>query len=104
MTAQLEGTTRLKQVFIKLQDLFVYAGTWYQSKLSYSPDTWQYYSATPLELGLYIQDKLEFEGMILNAGLRMDYFNPNKKGFATNFPLSDEFKNLYENIYQIPGW
>jgi hypothetical protein len=88
----------------RLQDLFIYTGTWFQAQLSYTPDTWQYYSATPLEAGLYIQDKLEFEGMILNAGLRFDYLNPMKKSFRVGFPLSEEFtKLLNETYHNLPG-
>ena len=30
----------------------------------------------PLELSAYIQDKMEFTGLIVNAGLRFDYFDP----------------------------
>lgn len=88
----------------RLHKLFVYTGTWFQSQLSYTPDTWQYYKVTPLDLGFYLQDKLEFEGMILNAGLRLDYFNPMKEGFSADFPLSEEYAKLYADIYPtLPG-
>jgi len=30
----------------------------------------------PLELSAYVQDKMEFTGLIVNAGLRFDYFDP----------------------------
>ena len=83
----------------ELQDMFVYTGTWFQSELSFSPDTWQYYKATPLTVGLYAQDKIEFQGMILNAGLRVDYLNPMKKSFKVGFPLSDNYKDLWNDIY-----
>lgn len=32
--------------------------------------------AKPVELSAYIQDKMEFPGLIVNAGLRIDYFDP----------------------------
>ncbi|MBO6575932.1 MAG: TonB-dependent receptor [Rhodothermales bacterium] len=32
--------------------------------------------ASPLEFSAYIQDKMEFTGLIVNAGLRFDYFDP----------------------------
>ncbi len=35
------------------------------------------YAAKPFELGLFVQDKMEFDGMIANVGLRFDLFNPN---------------------------
>lgn len=88
----------------KMQDMFVYAGTWLQTQLSYTPNTWQYYTAKPLELGLYVQDKIEFEGIILNAGLRLDYLNPNKEGFLTGFPADEDYVKLYNETYiNLPG-
>lgn len=35
------------------------------------------YSANPFEFSAYVQDKMEFEGMIANVGLRMDMYNNN---------------------------
>ncbi|MFH1214191.1 MAG: TonB-dependent receptor [Candidatus Neomarinimicrobiota bacterium] len=43
----------------------------------------------PVQFATYIQNKMEFESMILNLGLRYDYFNANREWFATN------------NIYQF---
>ena len=37
----------------------------------------------PIEAAAYLQDKMEFLGMILNLGLRYDYFNPNRDWFTT---------------------
>ena len=34
------------------------------------------YEHQPLELSGYLQDKMEFEDLVINAGLRLDYFNP----------------------------
>lgn len=31
----------------------------------------------PFEIGIYLQDKIEFQGMIANIGVRLDYFNTN---------------------------
>jgi outer membrane receptor protein involved in Fe transport len=33
------------------------------------------YAAKPMEFAVYVQDKMEFEGMIANIGLRFDYYN-----------------------------
>ncbi|HUN64613.1 MAG TPA: TonB-dependent receptor [Bacteroidota bacterium] len=44
------------------------------------PDTsalYQEYTRKPIEFSAYVQDKLEYEHMIVNVGLRFDYFNPN---------------------------
>jgi len=35
----------------------------------------------PIQFAVYLQDKMEFESMILNVGLRYDYFNPNRDWF-----------------------
>lgn len=40
------------------------------------------YSSKPMELGLYGQDKMEFEGMIANIGVRFDLWDQN----ATYYP------------------
>jgi outer membrane receptor protein involved in Fe transport len=37
------------------------------------------YDVSPVELSAYIQDKIEFWGMIANVGLRWDYYSANKK-------------------------
>ena len=49
----------------------------------------------PIEVAAYLQDKMEFKGMILNLGLRYDYFNPNRDWFTTrdlfNLAVDPEF-------------
>ncbi len=37
------------------------------------------YEADPLQVSYYLQDKMEWEGMIVNAGLRFDYWNLGNK-------------------------
>ena len=36
-----------------------------------------FYTQDPLEFAAYVQDKVEIDEIILNAGLRFDYWNPN---------------------------
>ena len=36
----------------------------------------EYYDVTPTSLSIYAQDKMEYAGMIVNAGLRYDMYNP----------------------------
>lgn len=36
----------------------------------------EYYDVTPTSISLYAQDKMEYEGMIVNAGIRYDVYNP----------------------------
>lgn len=45
----------------------------------------------PYEGNLYVQSKLEFEGLIVNAGLRYDFYNPND--FVYNNPY-DPFGDI----------
>jgi hypothetical protein len=54
----------------------------------------------PIQMSFFIQDKMEFESMILNAGVRYDYFDPNRDWFdKTNLfnlaidPLYDASKD-----------
>jgi len=88
----------------KYNYLSVNSGTWLQSEESWTPDTWQYFTVKPLELGIYFQDKLEFQGMIANVGLRLDYFNPNKKAYVVDHPLDSDYADFYNITYQyLPG-
>lgn len=48
------------------------------------------YSKEPRQFSAYIQDKMEFSSMILNAGIRYDYFNARSLYSAnTNAPTQD---------------
>jgi len=47
----------------------------------------------PYQGALYFQNKLEFGGFIMNAGLRLDFYNPNDTVYTDNFdPLGSETK------------
>jgi outer membrane receptor protein involved in Fe transport len=48
------------------------------------------WDTTPLRVAAYVQDKLEFEGMIANIGLRLTYNNPNVD-WVDYEPFSDLF-------------
>lgn len=58
------------------------------------------YSYKPLEIAAYLQDKMEFEDMIVNFGMRFDYFDPKGKVLADpeDPNLYDPFKK--EHIYK----
>ena len=47
---------------------------------------------SPYRIGAFIQDKLEFEGMIANFGLRIDYNQPN-----SNWYNIDRYSDWYRN-------
>jgi outer membrane receptor protein involved in Fe transport len=48
------------------------------------------YVRKPYEFAAFIQDKMEYDIMIINAGVRIDYFNPN-----TNLPV--DLRNALNN-------
>jgi outer membrane receptor protein involved in Fe transport len=60
----------------------------------------QMYDKRPRELSAYVQDKMEYGSLIINAGIRMDYFDPNGKLLVdlTNPPqeaTTDSVRSLY---------
>jgi len=48
----------------------------YRSKASGNNEYNSQYHEKPVQLGVYAQDKIETQGMIVNVGLRYDYFDP----------------------------
>lgn len=58
------------------------------------------YENEPLEASVYLQDKIEFENVIINVGLRLDYFDSNGKVLVDvtdpniNAPLRPELEEL----------
>ena len=56
----------------------------------------QSYFKKPVELSAYIQDKVEYDMMIINAGVRFDYFDP-----ASSYPV--DLKNPTKNpLFPFP--
>jgi hypothetical protein len=54
--------------------------------------TWHNY---PWRVSAYLQDKLEFEGMIANVGVRMDYLTPNGDWYENYNPYDPAFSGAY---------
>ncbi|MGE5351952.1 MAG: TonB-dependent receptor [Acidobacteriota bacterium] len=52
--------------------------------------TWNAY---PTRGAVYVKDKLEFEGMIADVGLRVDYSAANEDWYVINNPYSDAFSS-----------
>ncbi|MFH1851938.1 MAG: carboxypeptidase-like regulatory domain-containing protein [Candidatus Neomarinimicrobiota bacterium] len=64
--------------------------------------TWnreQIYEVSPFRLGAYINDQLEFKGLIANLSLRLDYSNPNTKYFILD-PYDNYFKSGQGNLIE----
>ena len=71
-----------------------------------NPGNWWRYDESPFKLGAYIQDKLEYEGMIANVGLRADYlqpgaspFNLNTNYIFSNLPYTEQVWRQNENTF-----
>ncbi len=88
----------------KYNYLYVYSGINRSTKFGFEPGYYQYYTATPIEGALYIQDKLEYEGMVATIGLRGEYFNPRRHGYDISIPLDADFRDFWGNVYfNLPG-
>jgi len=61
-------------------------------------NTWTTIEQKPFRGTLYIQDKIEFEGFIANAGLIMDYFNSN----GNWYDVGDFSREFYSDNYTFP--
>ena len=70
-----------------------------------------HYTKKPIELSFYLQDKMEFNSLIINIGVRFDYFNSNGKVLVDESdpnifePIkpSNRFNDLNGNGIQDPG-
>lgn len=59
-----------------------------------------YYHHKPVQFGIYAQDKIETEGMIVNAGLRYDYFDPKTiVPYNPADPLNEGYDNANDPRY-----
>ncbi|MFA4838139.1 MAG: TonB-dependent receptor [Candidatus Neomarinimicrobiota bacterium] len=74
---------------------------------SLQPDSSEYadvYLVKPIEYSAYLQDKMEFDDMVINLGVRYDYFNP-KTVYPTQLrnPANQlDFPNNPEKISTYP--
>ena len=65
----------------------------------------EYYDVTPGSVSLYLQDKMEYAGMIVNAGLRYEQYNP--EGDIPKDPLNplelneDGTFKLDKSVYRV---
>lgn len=68
------------------------------------------YEKEPFEFNVYIQDKMEYDIMIINAGLRLDYFNANTDILADlrnplnnpNFPGYNQRRDVDAKVQLSP--
>jgi len=83
LTSQVTKTHQLKTGFeFNYDDMSTYGrGIVWDLQKSSTKIKWHHY---PWRIGAYLQDKIEFQGLIANVGVRMDYFNPNTVWYNTN--------------------
>jgi hypothetical protein len=60
------------------------------------------YNRKPMEFSTYLQDKIEFENIILNIGLRYDYFDANAK--VPTDPTDPNIYSPFRNKNKYAGW
>ena len=104
------STIRNKWAGTEQANLFEYDSVKQKRKYLYyepviMPDSSIYsdiYEVSPKEFSFYIQDKMEFDLMVINLGLRYDYFDPNtvypsqlrNPGNQLYFPSKDDDGNI----------
>ncbi len=104
MTSQLDRYNQIKFGFSvqydRLREYWIATDGWTWADKG-QETTWsgqQYiytnHKALPILSGGYIQDKIEFEGMFANFGLRFDYSDPN-----TEWPTSEDRYSLFYSAY-----
>ncbi|MBD3288017.1 TonB-dependent receptor [candidate division KSB1 bacterium] len=60
------------------------------------------YDVSPMHGALYIQDKMEFEGFILNIGLRYDFYIPESPWYdIVNYPYYPDAANTWTTIDSV---
>lgn len=68
----------------------------------------EFFKSNPVDLGIYVQDKMEFGGLIANVGLRLDLYNQNIDYYTNQFnpflnPNYDPTQPpVGENVYLSP--
>jgi len=72
MTSQVNRFNQIKAGFEIQQHNLDYFSCSYPTSANYTTD----FEVEPVLANLYVQDKLEYENMILNIGVRLDYFDP----------------------------
>lgn len=94
LTSQYDKYNQIKfGVEVNYDDL----STHYESILSYSAvDNWKMeWNHYPIRAGAFLQDKIEFEGMVANIGVRLDYSNANADWYTV-----DRYSKYYSRGYK----
>ena len=114
-TKRIEGRAALVNQFHKFHELKIGIGfrttKIFQDRLHIHNDDmaqqflWQS-DVTPLQFNAYIQDKIEFMGMVANVGVRFDYYTPNGSrpdvqrtlDYDTNLGIVNSFLEVEDSL------
>jgi len=95
ITSQVNRSNMVKSgLEFNYDDFHIYQGKYFATNPDANIDL--IWNQSPIRLGAYIQDKFEFEGMIANFGLRMDYDDPMTDWYTAN-TYSKYFTAQYED-------
>ena len=67
-----------------------------------SAPAWVVWKKTPDQRSFYLQDKIEYNDLIINLGLRWDYMNPNSDFAVPNKPLRYMFNDVIYTNSDLP--
>lgn len=95
LTSQINQVHELRGGFdVRFYDIFFFSNS-----LNYDPQPFQdNYSDSPFQMAFYVQDKIDFKGIVVRGGLRLDYFD------SKSFKYSDPFDQTSEKLYADPKW
>lgn len=86
------------------------ADQWYQRLDNYGYDPYGnqvddtegiYRAKTPVFVGAYIQDKMEFNDLVINAGIRYDYIDSDSKVFSNPFDIDFDANGIIDETKLI---
>ncbi|MDZ7724418.1 MAG: TonB-dependent receptor [candidate division KSB1 bacterium] len=76
---------------------------WSDHRIDQPPEYWTERNVSYLEVGAYIQDKIEFEGMVMNIGVRMDGFKSFEGAFTDPWSYYYTKGVNYDSLYYAPS-
>ena len=83
-------------------DFVQYQMKYYDNNLPWVTNPfWDYYDRDPYKVAFYLQDKMDFEGLIARLGVRLDYFEPKAQTFANPNDYGDSTLVTADPTYKI---
>ncbi len=83
-------------------DLIKYDMSYYDNNLPWVNNPfWDYYERSPMKFAAYVQDKMDFEGLIARIGMRLDYFDPKTYTYGDPGDFLDDSLAWADNSFKI---